>query len=101
MLGNRDALSGPPWPAMDVQNRSSIAFRLALVAEGAADAAVALTAKCDWDLAAADLIVWEAGGRVTDRAGQPLIYNRPRPVQPTLVAAGPILHAEILALLRQ
>jgi len=101
MLGNRDSFARAPWPPMHVQNRNSVAYRLALVAEGAADAAVSLTAKCDWDLAAADIILSEAGGRVTDRAGRPLLYNQPRPVQPTLIAAGPILHGEILALLRQ
>jgi myo-inositol-1(or 4)-monophosphatase len=101
MLGNRDSFSRPPWPPLHVQNRNSVALRLALVAEGAADAAVSLTAKCDWDLAAADIIVTEAGGRISDRQGSPLHYNRPRPLQPTLIAAGPLLHGEILALLRQ
>jgi myo-inositol-1(or 4)-monophosphatase len=101
MLGNRDSFSRAPWPPLHVQNRNSVALRLAMVAEGAADAAVSLTAKCDWDLAAADIIVSEAGGRISDRQGSPLLYNQVRPVQPTLIAAGPLLHGEILALLRQ
>ena len=31
----------------------------------------------DWDLAAADLLVHEAGGRVADLSGATLLYNRP------------------------
>ena len=39
----------------------------------------------------------EAGGRITDREDQSLVYNRPEAVQPTMLAAGPRLHAEILS----
>lgn len=99
MLGNRAVLTRPPWPPMDVQNRNSLAYRLALVADGQADATVSLSAKRDWDLAAADIILTEAGGRVSDANGDPLLYNRPETVQPSLVAANPELHAVILDLL--
>ena len=34
----------------------------------------------DWDLAAADLLVHEAGGALTDSTASVLIYNRPEPV---------------------
>jgi myo-inositol-1(or 4)-monophosphatase len=50
-----------PWPPMRVESRNSIAYRLCLVAAGAFDAAVALSPKSEWDLAAADLICAEAG----------------------------------------
>ncbi len=84
---------------MHVQSRNSIALRLALVADGSADAAVSLSAKRDWDLAAADIIVAEAGGIVTDISGQILRYNRADAVQPTLIAAGPALNTAIVTLL--
>jgi myo-inositol-1(or 4)-monophosphatase len=101
MLGDRTQLSLPPFPDMHIQNRNSVAYRLALVADGSADATVSQTAKCDWDLAAADIIVREAGGQVTDARGQPLRYNGPRPIQPSLVVAGPALHGKLIDLLRQ
>ena len=101
MLGDRTAFTGPPWPAMHVQNRNSVAYRLALVADGSADASVSLTAKRDWDLAAADVILHEAGGCLTDAGGSELIYNKPVTKQVSLVAANPQLHSEITALLRQ
>jgi myo-inositol-1(or 4)-monophosphatase len=101
MLGDRTQLSGPPFPPMHVQNRNSVAYRLVLVADGTADASVSLTSKRDWDLAAADIILSEAGGCLTDASGAALIYNRPVTRQSSLVAANPELHTEILSLLRQ
>ena len=89
------------WPAMDIGSFSSIAYRIALVAAGNYDAMVSLSAKRDWDLAAADLIVQEAGGLLTDEAGAALIYNGPAATQHAAIAAGPGLHAAILAHLRQ
>lgn len=89
-----------PWPPMEIETRNSIAYRLALVACGAFDAAVALSAKHDWDLAAADLIVQEAGGRATAHNGEILRYNGGEPLQPSIVAAGPALHARLLERVR-
>ncbi|HJS46306.1 MAG TPA: 3'(2'),5'-bisphosphate nucleotidase CysQ [Rhizomicrobium sp.] len=101
MLGDRSQFLQAPWPPMHVQNRNSLAYRLVLVADGSADASVSLTAKHDWDLAAADIILHEAGGCLTDAGGAALIYNRPVTRQSSLVAANPALHAEITRLLRQ
>jgi myo-inositol-1(or 4)-monophosphatase len=99
MLGDRTQFGKPPWPSMHVQNRNSVAYRLVLVADGSADASVSLTAKRDWDLAAADIILQEAGGILSDANGGVLVYNKPVTKQPNLVAANPALHAEIVALL--
>jgi len=99
MLGDRTQLSLPPFPPMHLQNRNSVAYRVMLVADGSADASVSLTGKRDWDLAAADIILHEAGGRLTDVQGAVMTYNRPSTLQSSLVAANPALHAEIVALL--
>jgi myo-inositol-1(or 4)-monophosphatase len=101
MLGDRNTLGAPPWPQMRIETRNSVAYRVALVADGSFDATVSLSAKRDWDLAAADIILREAGGRITDRSGAPLRYNGPEARQSTMIAAGPILHAEILDRVRQ
>jgi myo-inositol-1(or 4)-monophosphatase len=99
MLGDRNQFLQAPWPPMHVQNRNSVAYRLVLVADGSADASVSLTAKRDWDLAAADVILHEAGGLLTDTSGAALIYNRPVTKQASLIAANPGLHAQIVRLL--
>ena len=44
-------------------------------------------------LAAAALIVQEAGGTVTDALGDPLLFNRPQPTAFGLLCAAPGIHA--------
>jgi len=78
----------------------SLALRLARVATGAIDGTFTAPNSRDWDLAAADLLVHEAGGRITTLTGQSLIYNRPDPVHGALVAAGRARHARLLGLIR-
>lgn len=85
-----------PWPTMEIETRNSIAYRIALVANGTFDAMMALSAKRDWDIAAADIIMTEAGGMVTAHEGTPLIYNRADALQASVVAAGPLLHTKLI-----
>jgi len=84
-----------PWPEMEILERNSVAYRIALVACGAADAALALNGKSDWDLAAADLIVHEARGRMTSHDGKLFIYNRENTRHRSLLAAGPALYTAL------
>lgn len=74
----------------------SLALRLARVAEGALDAAFAGGESHDWDLAAADLLVHEAGGRMTTLDGAKVVYNRPAVVHQVLVAAGQPRHRRLI-----
>ena len=78
----------------------SLALRATRVASGQFDAAFASKNSHDWDLAAADLLVQEAGGAVTDLAGASITYNRPDPVHGTLIAAGADCHRALIELLR-
>lgn len=78
----------------------SLALRIARVSQGELDAAIAGGNGHDWDLAAADLLVHEAGGVMTALDGRPLIYNRPEPVHGMLVAAGSKRHAMLVDLLK-
>jgi myo-inositol-1(or 4)-monophosphatase len=55
----------------------------------------------DWDLAAADLLVHEAGGALTSLTGAALTCNRPDPVHDLLAAAGRERHAELVDLFRE
>ena len=80
MLGDRTSMTGPCrlGREMKVETRNSVAYRLALVADGSFDATVSPTAKRDWDLAAADVILREAGGTHVQRPSwaRRLCYNR-------------------------
>ncbi len=99
MLGDRQLFQHPawrrPWPEMHIESRSSIALRMVMVATGEWDGCLTLSGKSDWDLAAADLIVSEAGGLVTDHQGKPFLYNRSATRHPSLIVGGAALHGEI------
>lgn len=79
----------------------SLALRLCRVAHGGLDAAFAGGQSRDWDLAAAHLIVQEAGGKMTALSGEAILYNRPEVVHGVLVAAGRDRHADIVAQYRR
>ena len=74
----------------------SLALRLCRVAEGSLDAAFAGGQSRDWDLAAANLIVQEADGRMTALSGDTIEYNRREVTHGVLVAAGHDRHARIV-----
>jgi myo-inositol-1(or 4)-monophosphatase len=79
----------------------SLALRLARVATADFDIALAGRNSHDWDIAAADLLVHEAGGVMTDLAGRTPCYNRAEPVHAALVAAGRNRHAAMIEFLRE
>lgn len=85
-----------PWPAMEIETRGSIAYRIVLVAAGQFDAMMALSSKRDWDVAAAQIIAEEAGAVVTTHTGAQLRYNRESTLLPSLVVAGPKLQPRLL-----
>jgi myo-inositol-1(or 4)-monophosphatase len=74
----------------------SLALRLCRVADQRLHAAFAGGQSRDWDLAGADLIVHEAGGRMTTLSGDPIVYNCPEVTHGVLVAAGRDRHAHIV-----
>lgn len=78
----------------------SLALRIAWVADGRLDVALASARSHDWDLAAADLLVHEAGGSLATLDGTPVSYNARVPRHPPLVAAAPGIAAASLGLLR-
>ena len=104
-LGGKIAYEKHNWsrvaPGVEFAWRSSIAYRMALVAEGRFDATFGMRGASDWDIAAADLVVREAGGMVTDDEGRRLYYNRVKPRHESMVCAAPGVHAPLLALVGQ
>ena len=78
----------------------SLALRLTRVAAGKLDVAFASKNSHDWDLAAADLIVHEAGARLTTLGGRTIAYNGAETRHGALVAAGIARHAGVIAITR-
>lgn len=60
-----------------IQRVGSVGVKIGLIAEGKADAYLSFSDKtCQWDTAAPEIILEEAGGKMTDLSGKGLIYNR-------------------------
>ena len=95
-----DGLSAIEPTLVPVPKVHSLALRLARIAEGTFDVAIAGGSSHDWDLAAADLLVHEAGGALTSFGGGTVTYNRPVPRHGMLVAAGRDRHAALIELFR-
>lgn len=75
-----------------VHKPNGIALRMAMVAAGEADLVASIRWGHEWDVAAAALIVEEAGGTVTDALGQPLRFNAYPPRAFGLLATAPGIH---------
>ena len=70
------ALAAAAGVEMDATPRMpSLALRLVQVASGALDIGLASASAHDWDVAAADIVLSEAGARLTDAQGEALVYN--------------------------
>lgn len=84
ILAARPALLSEHWKAPDAPSfkrgyRPSLAYRLALVAEGRFEGMLTLRHSWEWDIAAGALITSEAGGAILDRTGAALRFNNPDP----------------------
>jgi myo-inositol-1(or 4)-monophosphatase len=82
-----------------IELSGSVAYKLALVAAGRADATFTLTPKNEWDVCSSVCLIESAGGRVTDLAGAPLRFNQQTTMLSGLVASNGRLHEQILAAL--
>jgi myo-inositol-1(or 4)-monophosphatase len=78
----------------------SLALRLAQVATAALDIAFAGGNSRDWDIAAADVIVHEAGGKLTEFDGASVVYNRADTAHGHLMAAGRKRHEALTGLIK-
>ena len=78
----------------------SLAYRLAMVADGRLHATLVRENANDWDIAAADVILRRAGGLLVQRDGAPMLFNRSDTRHGILLAgSGPLLPRLTTALL--
>lgn len=105
VLAARPAFDARHWqgpvPAMKRSHRPSLAYRTALVAEGRYDAMLTLRKTWEWDVAAGDLLLREAGAVTSDRHGAPLRFNNADPHVAGMVASGAGMHGQITRALRR
>ena len=84
----------------EIQGLGSTAYKMAKVAAGEVDLFLSRGPKSEWDVAAGDLLVREAGGRVSDLRGATLRYNTPDPYIHGIVVTNGARHDEILRIVR-
>jgi len=104
VLAARPILDAHHWengvaPEFTRSHRPSLAYRMAKVADGRFDAMLTLRPSWEWDIAAGDLILREAGGDCSDRLGAALKFNNPHPQLNGVVAANPVLHTALITAL--
>ena len=79
----------------NILKMGSIAYKIALVAKGKIDIAISFTKKNDWDLAAADLILQEAGGKINKINGEDVRYNTENLKIESVIASNRIIISEL------
>lgn len=97
MLDRLTRGAGPDPDFVRIDRIPSLALRLVRVAEGSVDVGMISSDARDWDLAAADLVLREAGGLVGTMSGQATVYNRPEPIHGELVALSTALRDPVIA----
>lgn len=105
VLASRSEVKRGEWEAFrnsafTVKPMGSVAYKLARVAAGLADATWTLTPKHEWDVAAGVALVEASGGFVSTLDFSRPIFNRANVLLPGLVAARRGLEDEIVSLLR-
>ena len=100
VLAARPVMHSDLWrnkaPDFKLGYRPSLAYRLALVAQGRFDAMLTLRPTWEWDIAAGDILQREAGAVCSDRTGAPLRFNNPVPKLDGVVGTNPALHRQVI-----
>ncbi len=101
VLASRSEVKRGEWTPFEsrclVRPTGSVAYKMALVAIGEADATISLAPKHGWDICAGVLLVEEAGGRVSLLDGAGLDLSRPAALLDGLIADNGALHDQLVA----
>ena len=103
VLASRSEVKRGEWEQFqgknfEVRPTGSVAYKLACVAAGLADATWTLTPKHEWDVAAGVALIQSAGGFTGTLDQSPLLFNNRKPKLTGLLAGGAGLKSEIIAL---
>jgi myo-inositol-1(or 4)-monophosphatase len=103
VLASRSEVKRGEWHRFEkarfkIRPMGSVAYKLALVSAGLADATFTLTPKNEWDIAAGAALVESAGGLAITLENSPLRCNNKSPLLSGLLACGPFLRRELFTL---
>jgi myo-inositol-1(or 4)-monophosphatase len=104
VLASRSEVKRGEWNCFEeapffIRPIGSVAYKLALVAAGFADATWTFVPKHEWDVTAGIALVLAGGGVVTTLDGKAPVFNRPEPLLEGLIAVsakGQKLYGELL-----
>jgi myo-inositol-1(or 4)-monophosphatase len=104
VLASRSEVKRGEWKQFEqaefnIQAMGSVAYKLGLVSAGRADITFTLVPKHEWDVAAGAALVLSAGGFVQTLENTDLTCNQKKPLITGLIAGGPHLRSELLAML--
>ncbi len=104
VLASRSETKRGEWKRFEsaefkIRPMGSVAYKLGLVSAGRADITFTLVPKHEWDVAAGAALVLSAGGFVQTLENTDLKCNQKNPLISGLIAGGPHLQTELLALL--
>ena len=103
VLASRSEVKRGEWKpfentALNIRPMGSVAYKLAWVSAGLADITFTLTPKNEWDVVAGAALVLSAGGFVSTLEKTDLAANRRDPLLSGLLASGPFLKDQLLAM---
>ena len=101
ILASRSELKRGEWKQFEdadfqIRPMGSIAYKLALVAAGRADATFTFVPKHEWDIAAGVALVGSSGGSVGSLDDRRLRFNERHPLVSGLIACAPSLASELV-----
>ncbi len=104
VLASRQEYKRGEWDRFEgkqiaIRPTGSVAYKLALVAAGLADATWTLSPKHEWDIAAGVALVNSAGGKVACTRNAKLQFNRSETLLPGLVATAGGIWQQVLQLI--
>ena len=104
ILASRSEIKRGEWEAFQnapfkTQPMGSVAYKLARVAAGLADATFTLSPKHEWDIAGGAALVLSAGGHIQLPDGSALVCNGKKPLVSGLIACSSLLKEELLQFL--
>lgn len=100
VLVSRSDLARGLWRGLHdeqhLQPLGSLAYKMALVAQGRFDGHATPAPRSEWDAAAGMLLLSEAGGIATDAHGRTLRFNQRKPLYDGVVVASQLAHPQML-----
>jgi myo-inositol-1(or 4)-monophosphatase len=86
---------------LNLQPRGSVAYKCGLVAAGRFEGVFTHNPRNEWDICAGVAIIEAAGGRVSDRQGQPYRFNQADPLKAPLIGTNARVHQALMAVLQE